>query len=384
VANPRIAYMPQLDGLRAYAVGAVLAHHLLETNVLPAALLPSPGFLGVRLFFVLSGFLITGLLLQARENAQLSGAPKAVIFRQFYLRRALRIFPLYYLVLLVAFFFGSGAAREQLPWLASYTYNFWISALGWYPAYFSHFWSLCVEEQFYLVWPWIIVLAPIGHLRFYAMAMVVAAVAFRWGAIVFEFNPNAYYTLTPGSLDALGSGALLAMFTNGKAAPPELVRTLAHVTLPLLLIAQLACVFGFTGSIGIWYDAIIAFVFTWLVAGASRGFSGIGRTLLESRAVVYLGKISYGVYVYHLFVPTLLGIIFQMVGLALPADPFLRFGVFTATTIALASLSWFAFERPINRLKDRLAYDLPTPVAGIQLLSPTRGIDVMADTDRAQ
>ena len=115
------AFMPQLDALRAIAVIAVLAHHYLRLDTAGTVAGLEPGLLGVRLFFVLSGFLITGILLRARQAVEQGLATRREVLQQFYLRRALRIFPLYYGVLLAAWVFGSAEARVQLPWLASYS-----------------------------------------------------------------------------------------------------------------------------------------------------------------------------------------------------------------------------------------------------------------------
>ena len=110
------AYMPQLDGLRAFAVAAVLIHHLISPQHLPAFMTALPlGYLGVRLFFVLSGFLITGILLQARHAAEASTTAPAFAARQFYLRRCLRIFPLYYAMIAAALLIGLPEAQEDWP-----------------------------------------------------------------------------------------------------------------------------------------------------------------------------------------------------------------------------------------------------------------------------
>src|SRR5438552_112648 len=121
-------FMPQLDGLRAFAVAAVLVHHLLDASLVPAAPFGLTwGLLGVRLFFLLSGFLITGLLIAGRDAVDAGSVRRSRVLKQFYVRRTLRIFPLYYLVLGIALVAGGAEVRVQLPWLATYTYNFWVA-----------------------------------------------------------------------------------------------------------------------------------------------------------------------------------------------------------------------------------------------------------------
>jgi peptidoglycan/LPS O-acetylase OafA/YrhL len=346
-------FMPQLDGLRAFAVGAVLVHHLLDPALLPAVpFLPTPGLLGVRLFFVLSGFLITGLLVRARDAIDCGSQSRGGVLRQFYLRRTLRIFPLYYLVLLVALLFGDADTRAQLPWLATYTYNFRVASQGWFPGCFAHFWSLCVEEQFYLVWPWIIVFAPRRRWTAIAVAMIAVAPLYRAVAFALDVNIVAFYALTPSSFDALGVGALLAVVTRGQPASGALERRLRWSALPLG-IAGLVLIAGSVALTAALGELLVAFVFVWLIAGASRGFGGVGRAVLEARPILYLGKISYGIYVYHLLVPEFAGPLLDALSLRMPYKSPSAFFVYATLTVVIASASWWCFERPINALKRR-------------------------------
>jgi peptidoglycan/LPS O-acetylase OafA/YrhL len=343
--------MPQLDGVRAIAVGGVLIHHLLVA--LPNFETTVPwGLVGVRLFFVLSGFLITGLLIHALDTGG-DALDRPRVMKQFYIRRALRIFPIYYLVLAAAWAVGSAEIQEQLPWLATYTYNLWVSHLGWFTASFAHFWSLCVEEQFYLVWPWLVVFAPRRHVFVYAIVMVIAGPAYRYVALVYEFNDVALYALTPSSLDALGLGALLALVTRGYPVSERFERRLRLLALPLCVLGLVAIRWSHTAD-AVLYETFVAVGCLWLVAAASRGFRGVAGRVLEARPVMYLGKISYGVYVYHLLIRDTFKLDFLPIGVV-PKE-ILDFVIYTAATIALASLSWFALERPILRLKDRWAY----------------------------
>src|SRR5262249_40880734 len=148
------AYMPQLDGLRAVAVLAVVAHHTLPGPLVDAL---NPGAAGVRLFFVLSGFLITGILLGCRESMAQQGAGQALA--SFYARRFLRIFPLYYFALAVVLLAGVQEARDGAAWHLAYLSNVYGVRQGWLGS-LAHFWSLAVEEQFYLVWPALVLSLP--------------------------------------------------------------------------------------------------------------------------------------------------------------------------------------------------------------------------------
>jgi peptidoglycan/LPS O-acetylase OafA/YrhL len=346
-------FMPQLDGLRAFAVAAVMIHHLLDIQATSQSLYSqSWGLLGVRLFFVLSGFLITGLLLEGRDAVEAGTAQRAGVLQRFYIRRTLRIFPLYYLVLGIALVFGGDDVRAQLPSLATYTYNFWIAGLGWFPAHFSHFWSLCVEEQFYLLWPWIILFAPRRYIAAMAIVMVLLAPLYRTVAWFLEFNIVASFVLTPSSFDALGMGALLAIAAQKNGS--DLERRLRLTALPIGLAGMALLATDNMGS-AIFGETMVALVFTWLVAGAAHGFGGVGRSVLEAAPIRYLGRISYGLYVYHLLVPGVFGPLLGTLGLRLAPKGVVEFLLYSLITIGVASLSWAWIEHPINRLKRRFA-----------------------------
>src|SRR5436309_1918792 len=144
----RRGYVPQLDGVRALAVSLVVAEHYTH-HELPLA----TGRTGVILFFILSGFLITGILLDAREWARAAGVPRPPVLRRFYGRRFLRIFPLYYASLAVLYAAGVPDVKGYAGWHLAYLSNVLFCRLGAWPAATAHLWSLAVEEQFYLAWP---------------------------------------------------------------------------------------------------------------------------------------------------------------------------------------------------------------------------------------
>lgn len=347
-----LAYRPQLDGLRAVAVTAVLFHHFWHGS--------AAGPLGVRLFFVLSGLLITEILLQPRTGGR--GGTLA----NFYIRRALRIFPLYFAVAIAAVTVIDGM-RESGLWHLTYTTNFLFVREGaWDPSVASHLWSLDVEEQFYLLWAPFVLLASRRVLVCGTLAMMVGAPLFRG---FFDGADAAGVTRTvllPDAMDALGAGALLAVIETGRRfrwlrPAPLLVGGL--IALPLLYVSREFL--PYVGRYRIVLDTIALLPIAAMVLGASRGARGVAGRLLASWPLRALGKISYGVYLLHLFVAFAL---LKIPPLSTLQRGPVEFVLMSAATITAAAISWRFFERPLNELKRFFPYgravDSPAATCG--------------------
>ena len=244
----------------------------------------------MRLFFVLSGFLITGILLASRQNLATTGGTRAHAFRQFYIRRALRIFPLYYAVVFLGLIFNADNAREFAPWLLTYTINIKMAAQGWYIDNFAHFWSLAIEEQYYLVWPWLILLLPRRWLLPAGVVMTAIGPLFRlflvigWNYLDSGASGHQSYIATPAALDSLGIGSLIAIMIAGertRRAMADWMRWAVPIT-ALALAAVLNALGGDT-HIVLW-DTAIALFFAWLIYRASFGFGGIAGKILKRAA----------------------------------------------------------------------------------------------------
>jgi peptidoglycan/LPS O-acetylase OafA/YrhL len=375
-------YMSQLDALRCFAVLAVLFAHYWRPDPHTWIIGRLPwGELGVRLFFVLSGFLITRILLGGRELGERSPERRLYFLRQFYVRRFLRIFPIYYLVLVAALIVGVGPARQIWPWLFTYTTNLyiwynrdWIGSLG-------PLWSLAVEEQFYLAWPWLLLFLPRRWLVPSLLLFVCLGPMYRLYAS-YHYPSDMVrgqftsFALTPAVVDGLAIGALLAILTRAGRDSDRFRQSLRRVILPVGLLgyAILLVLAGY----GIDYHAMLAlghtaqaFVFCWLVDAASRGFGGSAGRLLEWRPIVYLGKISYGIYLFHYFVPPALSKAAAWLGVDYRQRGSLNFLVASLVTVAIASLSWRLFEGPINDLKRHFSYDAEPIVRSPTVLAPT-------------
>ena len=187
--------MPQLDGLRGAAFFAIAAAHWLP--IFSQLTFPL-GWMSMMTFYALSGFLITGILLRAR------GRELKHTLRVFYIRRILRIFPLYYAVVLVGLLCGMPRFVDNGPWLLTYTFNMHEFAQQHWLGAVSHLWTLSVEEQFYLAWPWVILLLPERHLMRALITVFCIAPVFRFS--VYWLWPDAVMVglLAPSCLDALG------------------------------------------------------------------------------------------------------------------------------------------------------------------------------------
>jgi peptidoglycan/LPS O-acetylase OafA/YrhL len=373
--NDRADYMPQLDGLRAFAVGAVLFHHFFQPARIGGVDL---ALLGVWLFFVLSGFLITGILLRSRDQVDYSGASSGFVLRQFYIRRFLRIFPLYYAVLFIAATIDLGDVRDTMFWHLTYMSNYLFATHQYWGPMTAHFWSLSVEEQFYILWPALILSAP----RRLLLKLVISAIAigpiFRVAAHFLDFNWIARLTVLPASLDALGLGALLACCSHYAAETPILIKRLKQCIYWLgvpgsivLLGLQKLENYNLVGDVTVnsWFiePVLWALMFVWLINRASLGFTGIAAKILEFKPLAYTGKISYGIYVYHPFIYALLPILFYKTGVDFFLLPrLLQFGLLVGTTVGMAALSWQFLENPINSLKNHFTYVEQNPRRGIQ------------------
>lgn len=347
--------MPELDGLRAVAILVVLAFHLEFPWF-------SLGWAGVPLFFVLSGFLITGILMDAR------GAPNYL--RNFYVRRAFRIFPIYYLTLfaVAAAAIAMGQRIDSLPFYLLYTQNYLLGATNFnpqFPVAFNHSWSLAIEEQFYLAWPFAVMWLGRRKLLALAGSMFGIGLAARAGLLAATGNPALMDASLPGQLDALSAGAGLAILLRSGVDIRALSRKAALVmvvsgSLLLVMVSR-------NGLDSYWHPdtwatqpqnlptlSLLALFFAALVALALAGAPLLSR-LLAWNPLRHVGKISYGIYMFHfpifVLVDKTLWKLFpgepnQLVHLAHPAGKI-------ALTYLLALVSWRVIESPLLRLKSR-------------------------------
>ena len=369
-------FIPALDGLRGIAIILVMLHHFTyyQPDSGVDALIASVLWFcwtGVDLFFVLSGFLITGILLDSRGSER--------YFTTFYARRTLRIFPLYYLVLFVAFvvlptfpavhpvLIGQtepvDLPRQWPYWL--YLTNFFIADGGWVHGWVDVAWSLAIEEQFYLVWPLMIWLCPPRLVAPLCAAILVAMPIARVYARETDVTVLSIFVLPWFRLDGFATGALLAL-AQRRGQLPSLDRWV-----PIVVIAGVAGIIvctimgGHTWWWNRWmqqygYTIIAITAGAMLVSAVNRPPGSLWPRMLSVGWLRAFGKYSYGMYLIHppvmravreyLFDPL------EYVGIAPWSAQLLFYGAATALTFALAWLSWTSFEAPILRLKKRFPY----------------------------
>ena len=336
-------HIAEIDTLRAISVFSVMVHHFAKRYEFGVNL----GAFGVQVFFVISGFLITSILDRARQRCEDRRSRMRHELGVFYARRSLRIFPAYYLMIAVAAAAGIEAVLKYLPWYIFYATNFLVSRLGAFPFPGGVFWTLAVEEQFYLLWPLIFLCLP-RKASFVLIGLAIAAASF-YRIAMSDVPIDSFHTSLLANVDALAIGALLALL-------PDRVRN-GKITIIMLAVLSLAALIvfpvAFTGPGDI-------FSTQWKLTSALIGALAVtiivshrnapALWFLRIRPVMFIGQISYGIYLYHQFVN------YGLEQVLPPLRGSLVFAIKVSVSIALAAISWKLFESPINRLKRHFSY----------------------------
>lgn len=359
-------YMTQLDAVRAFAVTAVLLAHYT-----PVVRYGDFGVMGVQCFFVLSGFLITGILLRGREYIEAGEQSIPFTLRQFYVRRFLRIFPIYYITVFVAVIANIGNARGALPWHLTYTTNIYL-AIKPEETILNHFWALSVQEQFYLVWPCLILLTPRKLLFPVIILTVILAPMYRLASGPLHLNSYGKNCQLISNTDSLGLGALLA-FCRYRGGRYDLVRRVITwiglwIGLPVLIMTIAVRVDrGLMKYFPITYSHIIfAPLFAWAIDRTATGVGGIRGRLLTLPPLLQIGKISYAIYLFHGPMMEAIPRFLSVCGIAFPDSTIPKFILLAGPTLAMAWVSWRRIEAPLNSLKRHFPYrkDRKTPNIG--------------------
>ena len=299
-------HVKALDGIRGIAIILVLFFHCFRNNIFPFNYISELGWVGVDLFFVLSGFLITGTLIDSRKNKN--------FIKHFFIKRILRIFPLYYLTLILTFLLFSipniseynhyldKQHFESLFYYLTFTQNFKFAFTGWgITDILNHFWSLAIEEQFYLFWPFLILIfKKTQNLLLFCLFLIIIAIITRH----FNFQDPFNYVFTLARMDSLVIGSMFAILIRinvnflNRVTPILFILSIISLIVGIFLNQSLASSSPFLSRYGY---TLIAFMFGSLIVfcfDQSKSGQSI-KYFTEFSVFRFFGKYSYGIYVYH-------------------------------------------------------------------------------------
>lgn len=331
----------------------LISHWVLKTSVQKLDL----GAVGVNIFFVLSGFLITEILFRNIDGGE---RDKKSILKRFYWRRVLRIFPVYYLVCFGTAVFNFADSRQLLPYNALYVTNIYNYATGYIGYTFSHIWSLCVEEQFYLFWPLLLILVSKNRL---ALIIGVISVAICSRFVMTVLKPENFYIynyrMTISCFDGFGFGALLAYLKVSK--PDSLKRVLKFWVIPFFCILLYVYNYISHGGIVVYIlSRTLVSIIGFFIIGYIVTNSKAPLKILNNRFLIFIGRISYGIYVYHLVITSFLdGHVEKFVQRTITSEYLLnniyliKFPFYFIVTLVISTLSFVFYEKFFLRMKER-------------------------------
>lgn len=368
--NVQPVYFKQLNGLRFLAILLVLLEHWL-----PDLISFPTGHFGVVVFFVISGFLISRILIiKALKSNSVS---KFKNIQNFIIRRALRIFPIYFLILFLGIIWEIEPIRKVYPWFFSYTPNFYIIFHKTWIGVWDHFWTLAVEEQYYLFFPFFIFFLPFSsYLRLFIVMIVIGFLSrlsfylFCSGSFIEDYW-FINYVNPISALDSFGLGGLLAyLHIFKKDRFDKIARNPIFIWIFVLLsfvsfYLDESSEFKHNNLFSTVMEiSLFAYLSFFLVSKIALESTGIFGKILKWRPILYLGQISYGMYVYHNFLFNFYHLEhntfwwFLVRKLPINYQEFinfvpLRFILNFILLVLVASVSWFFIEKPLNNLKNK-------------------------------
>jgi peptidoglycan/LPS O-acetylase OafA/YrhL len=369
--------IPALDGLRAIAIIVVLLFHLNAQAF-------SIGWTGVLLFFVLSGYLITNILLEAKNSPR--------YFSNFYARRLLRIFPAYYLYLLIvalAVYFLTPLNEwvkrpEPSEWVyfILYVQNYWLGVtsfgtpLSW-PL--GHTWTLAIEEQYYLIWPAIVYCLNRKALVIFCTVLIAASPAVRIWIFATTQNPLLTLLTLPSQCDAIAIGALVALFGHSPNGSSYKRRLGCALVILVLLWSALIMSSGWENytSPRLWlsnahnipFITLANLVFATVLL-LSLDETSLFSKILSQSVLTHIGRISYGLYLYHVLIFIFVDLIIAKLSIG-TSFPLTTIVLKLTLLYGVAILSYRYFEMPFLRLKSKFSRQRSMPEVPVTTTSPT-------------
>jgi peptidoglycan/LPS O-acetylase OafA/YrhL len=356
-------YVKQLDSLRALAVILVIISHWVPgTNIINR--IPN-GEIGVDIFFVLSGFLISSILFENKNRYESASLSKTKLIKNFYFRRSLRIFPIYYIIIFILLYLHTSTRtniQSAFIYFLTYTSNIYFFQTQQWDGMISHLWSLAVEEQFYLIWPWIILFTNKKYLIHVILIFILTGITSQ--LILSGIKMSSLLTFT--CFDSFGLGALLSwvmVYNKEKIYKFNLVLSISVFLIFLNWVIGLF----FKESILIPRRTIFSILSLCLIVNVilnKESDSLLFRCIFNNRLLIFLGKISYGLYLYHNIIPGLLNSKFINIYIN-PYLPSILYKNYWAqlflieNTVLLIAFSWLSYnfiEKKFLRLKKYFVY----------------------------
>ena len=339
----RILKIGQLDSLRAIAALMVICHHFIPDYGLGHF---SIGSLGVDIFFVISSFLITTILLEQKKNIN----KKLLIIKNFIVKRTMRLFPAYYVF--ISFFLFLMYFLKIYVWDSgngifyyTYTQNILFYKEGWKGPQLNHLWTLAVEEQFYLLWPWFLIFLKNKSLIRALIIIILSTLLLKSFPSHQNWDMLLFY-----HFDSLGSGALIALLLQEKGRS----FFLKYNKFKIIVIIIALTIFATDVFYKLPYTLILISILLFsvsLVIGCYYNFTSIAGIILNLSLLRYLGTISYGLYLYHKPIPYLITLIINK--MHIHVNNIISFFVSIILSITIAHLSYHILEKPFLKLKEK-------------------------------
>ncbi len=353
------AQLPQLDGLRAICLLSIVIHHWTVHYIK----IEFPFEIGAFVFFALSGYLITRILLRGKEKIALGQSSFSILLKTFTIRRVLRLLPGYYLALLLYVILLTPDVLQNFIWYVTNSTNIHFALMGKWAGGADQFWTLAVDQQFYAILPFIVLLVPNRFLPY--VFIIIAGLSPLSRFMTYFDNPlftGPKHDKLPWFLtDHLCFGALLAYFHEKGKLPRKLILwTVLVCSLMLFILMRYhLLIFENAGKVFIWQQTVLATFSTCLVALCTKGIGGLGKVVLEHPVIQYVGKRSYGYYLYHNLAFLLLGkTFFFLFPTEAEPDPFFILRIILASVILyfMTHFSWKYVEEPLMRRKQKHRY----------------------------